>query len=149
MLYNIIFILRGNNRLSLFKIPIILEHLFEIVLMWLCQFNCSLKLIPRKLNSSTLSIYVLSIFIFSGFIILFLLAVLKIIYLDLFTFRDNLFNLSHSLILSSSVLIKNSTFLFLLYCAKESRVLESVVSSAYIIKLNFGLDWAVIYVNYK
>ena len=53
---------------------------------------------------------------------------------DLFTFRDNLFNLSHSLILSSSVLIKNSTFS--LYCAKESRVLESVVSSVYIIKLN-------------
>ena len=78
--------------------------------MWLCQFNCSLKLIPRKLNSSTLSIYVLSIFIFSGFIILFLLAVLKIVYLDLFTFKDNLFNLSHSLILSSSVLIKNSTY---------------------------------------
>ena len=105
---------------------------------------------PRKFNSSTLSIYVLSIFfIFSGFIILFLLAILKIIYLDLFTFRDNSFNLSHSLILSSSVLIKNSTFKFLLYCAKESRVLESVVSSAYIIKLNFGLDWAVIYVNYK
>ena len=110
MLYNIIFILSGNNRLSLFRISIILEHLFEIFLMWLCQFNCSLKLIPRKLNSSTLSMYVLSIFIFSGFIILILLAVLKIIYLDLFTFRDNLFNLSHSLILSSSVLIKNSTF---------------------------------------
>ena len=136
-----IFILRGNSRLSLFRIPIILEHLFEIVLMRLCQFNCSLKRIPRKLNSSTLSIYVLSIFIFSGFIIVFLLAVLKIIYFDLFTFRYNLFNLSHSLI-SSSVLIKNSTFSFLLYCAKESAVLESVVSSAYIIKLNFGLDWA-------
>ena len=84
--------------------------------------------------------YVLSIFIFSGFIILILLAVLKLIYLDLFTFRENLFNLSHSLILSSSVLIKNSTFSFLPYCAKESKVLESVVSSAYIIKLNFGLD---------
>ena len=81
-------------------------------------------------------------FIFSGFIILFLLAALKIIYLDLFTFKDNLFNLSHSLILSSSVLIKLSTFSFLLYCAKESRVLESVMSSVYIIKLNFRLDWA-------
>ena len=78
--------------------------------MWLCQFNSSLKLIPRKFNSSTVSIYVLSIFIFSGFIIVFLLAVLKIIYLDLFTFRDNLFNLSHSLFFSSSVLNENSTF---------------------------------------
>ena len=110
MLYNIIFLLRGNNRLSLFRIPIVQEHVFEIFSMWLCHFNCSLKLIPRKLNSSTVSIFVLSIFIFSGFIILFLLAILKIIYLDLFTFRDNLFNLSHSLILSSSVLITNSTF---------------------------------------
>ena len=81
-------------------------------------------------------------FIFSGFIILFLLAVLKIIYLDLFTFKENIFNLSHSLILSSYVLIKTSTLIFLLYCAKESRILESVVSSAYIIKLKFGLDWA-------
>ena len=104
MLYNIIFILRGNNRLSLFRIPIVLVHLFEILLMWLCQFNCSLKLILRKLNSSTLSIFVLSIFIFSGFIILCFLAVLKIKYLDLFTFRNNFFNLSHSLILSTSLL---------------------------------------------
>ena len=101
--------------------------------MWLCQFNCSLKLSPRKCYSSTLSIFFLSIFRFGGFTILFLLAVLKIIYLDLFTFRDNLFNLSHSLISSSSVLIKNSTFSFLCY-AKESRVLERVVSPAYIIK---------------
>ena len=92
--------LRGNNRLSLFRIPIILEHLFYILLTWLCQFNCLLKLIPRKLNSFTLSIYVLSIFIFSGFITVFILAVLKIIYLDLFTFKDNLFNLSHSLFFS-------------------------------------------------
>ena len=96
-MYHIIFILRGNKRLSLFRIPIVLEHLFEFFSMWLCQFNCSLKLIPRKINSSTLSIFVLSIFIFSGFIILFLLAVLNIIYLDLLTFRDNLLNLSHSL----------------------------------------------------
>ena len=142
MLHNIIFILRGNNRLSLFRIYIILEHLFEMFLMWLCQFNCSLKYIPKKLNSSTLSIFALYIFIFRGFIILFLLAVLKIIYSDLFTFRDNQFNLSHLLILSSSVLIKNSTFSFLLYCAKKSRVHESVMSSAYIIKLNFGPDCA-------
>ena len=81
--------------------------------MWLCQFNCSLKLIPRKLNSSTLSIYVLSIFIFSGFIILFLLTVLKTICLDLSTFKDNLFNLSHSLILSSSVLILHFHFCYI------------------------------------
>ena len=70
-------------------------------------------------------------------------------YLDLFTFRDNLLNLNHSLIFSSSVLIKNATFSFLLYCANESRALERVVSLAYTINLNFGLDWAVINVNYK
>ena len=64
--------------------------------MWLCQFNCSLKLIPRKLNSSTLSIYVLSIFIFSGFIILFLLTVLKTICVAVWDYQShhNFFQLS-------------------------------------------------------
>ena len=36
---------------------------------------------------------------------------MKITYLDLSTFRYNLFSLSYLLILSSSVLIENSTFL--------------------------------------
>ena len=67
------------------------------------------------MNSSTLSIYALSTFIFSGFIIFFFLAVLKIIYLDLFTFRDNLFNLSHSLILSISVFY---IFIFAILCER-------------------------------
>ena len=62
--------LRDNNRLSLFMISLVLEHLFERLPMWLCQFNLSLKLSSMKLNSSTQFIFVLSIFICCGFIIL-------------------------------------------------------------------------------
>ena len=87
VLYNTIFILRDKNRLSSFRIPIVLEHLLEIFSMDLCKFNCLLKLNPRKLNSYTVSIFELS--------------------------------------------------------------LLRVVSSVCVIKLNFGLDWAVINVNDK
>ena len=89
-LYNIIFMLRGNNSLSLLRIPIVLEHLFEIFSIWLFQFNCSLKVNPRKLNSCTLSIFMLPIFSNSGFIH-FLLAILKSKYLVLLRLTDNLF----------------------------------------------------------
>ena len=63
-----------------------------------------------------------------------LLAVfLDIMYLVLLLFNDNLLILSHSLILDNSLLISDVMFL-LLSSLNESIVLESVVSSAYIMK---------------
>ena len=67
--------------------------------------------IPRKLNSNTVSIFVLSIFSKEE-VATFLLVVLKNIHLVLFTLRDNVFNFSHSLTLFNSILITNSAFPF-------------------------------------
>ena len=58
---------------------------------------------------------------------------LDIMYLVLLLFNDNLLIFSHSLILDSSLLIYDVMFL-LLPSLNESIVLESVVSSAYIMK---------------
>ena len=79
--------LRGNNRLSLLRSPKIIELVFECFSMWLFQFK----------------------FVYFTH---FLLAVLESIHLLLYRLRYNLFNLSHSLILCSFMLIENSTFPF-------------------------------------
>ena len=71
----------------------VLEHLFENVSTRMFQFRCSSIIRPRKLNTYTLSIEISSIFISKGYNIL--LPVLNSMYLDLFTFKDSLFTLSH------------------------------------------------------
>ena len=76
-LYNITYMLRGNNRLSLLRTPKVLEHVFAFLLIWLFQFNCLLKGNPRTFNSYTMSTFILSNFSNGGFTH-FLLAVLKI-----------------------------------------------------------------------
>ena len=60
-------------------------------------------------------------------------------YLVLLLFNDNLLILSHSLILDSSLLIDDVTFL-LLSSLNESTVLEGIVSPAYIMKGKRLLD---------
>ena len=76
-LYSIIFMFKGSILLSLFNR--ILQHLTDNLSIRLFQFNCSLKCIPRKLKSSTLSIICLSIC--SNSVWTFFLEVLKSIYL--------------------------------------------------------------------
>ena len=66
--------LRGNDRLSLLRTPKIIEHVFDILSIWLFQFK----------------------FVYFTY---FLLAVLESINLVVCRLRDNLFNLSRSLIL--------------------------------------------------
>ena len=56
-----------------------------------------------------------------------------IMYLVLLLFNDNLLILSHSLILDNSLLISDVMFL-VVSSLEESIVVESVVSSAYIMK---------------
>ena len=58
---------------------------------------------------------------------------LDIMYLVLLLFNDNFLILSHSLILDSSLLISDVMFL-VVSSLNESIVVESVVSSAYIMK---------------
>ena len=73
----------------------------------------------------------------NGEVTLFLLTVLKGMYLVLFSLIDNLFCFSHSLIVLNFVFISNSTFPFCSYVETESSVPGRVISSAYIMKLNF------------
>ena len=60
-LYSIIFIRWGKVCLSLFNIPIILEHLLDTFSECFFQFTCVSRVSPRKLNSSTFSMIVLHI----------------------------------------------------------------------------------------
>ncbi len=69
-LYNIIFNSCGRKHLSLFKIPIDFDILFNNLSQWLFQLKFLLRIKPRKLKSCTFSITVLSVFIIGGIICL-------------------------------------------------------------------------------
>ena len=56
-LYSIILILFGKTRFNLFIIPIVLEYLFAIFSICLCQFKCVSNIRPKKLKYWTLSKY--------------------------------------------------------------------------------------------
>ena len=60
-LYSIIFIRWGKVCLSLFNIPIILEHLLDTFSVCFLQFTCVSRVRPKKLNSSTFSMIILII----------------------------------------------------------------------------------------
>ena len=59
--------------------------------------------------------------------------------MDLFLFNDNLLILSHSIIFRTSSFTADSVLLFGILSLKDLMVLNKVVSSAYIIKLNILL----------
>ena len=61
-LYSIILILFGKTRFNLFIIPIVLEHLFAIFSICLCQFKCVSNIRPKKLKYWTLSMFTPYIF---------------------------------------------------------------------------------------
>ncbi len=52
----------GRKHLSLFRMPIHWNILFDILFIWNFQGRCSSKVSPRKLISATLSMLTLSIF---------------------------------------------------------------------------------------
>ena len=107
----------------------------------MCFFHFKLVSIvnPKKLNSSTFSMLMPSIFNVRCCICF--LGIWKVIYLDLFLLSDNLFIFNHSITLSISALIKLSALALLFMSQKESIVLDNVVSSAYMIKSNLLLHW--------
>ena len=84
---------------NLFKIPIFLEHAFEILSVCLFHFRFVSIIKPKKLNSLTCSIFILSIFRVS--VCAFLCVLWNVIYLYFAMFNDNLFILSHSFIFKS------------------------------------------------
>ena len=131
-LYSIIFIRWGKVCLSLFNIPIILEHLLDTFSECFFQFTCVSRVSPRKLNSSTFSMIVLQILGVSVFT--FLLCMWNNINLVLAILSDSLFISSHSLILKSSSFIKQFGSMFGVL-VRLLTVLKSVVSSAYDIKV--------------
>ena len=63
----------------------------------------------------------------------------QIIYLDLALFSDSLFIFNHSTTLESSAFITDSIVLSYVLSLKDVKVLNNVVSSAYIINLNMLL----------
>ena len=105
-----VFILKGSSCLSLFSIPIILAHLFDICPVCFFQFKCVSKVSPRTFNSLTFSIVILLI-LGAGASISFL-CMWKTMHLDLAMFSESLFITSHSLILKSSLFINKSLFAF-------------------------------------
>ncbi len=109
----------GRKYFILFSIPFVLE------MMSVCVFKFRYLFTTRKLKSFTYSMSVSSMFreiAFTSFLDLW-----NIMYLVFFTFMDNLFKFSHSLILSSSPLMVSLIGLLFL---KQLRVLDKVVSSA-------------------
>ena len=99
-LYSIIFIRWGKVCLSLFNIPVILEHLLDTISVCFLQFTCVSRVSPKKLNYSTFSMIVLMMLGVS--VLTFLLYIWSNIYLVLAILSDNLFISSHSLTLKSS-----------------------------------------------
>ena len=86
--------------LSLFNIPIILEHLLDTFSVFFFQCTCVSRVSPKQLNSSTFSMIVLIILGVS--VLTFLLCLWNHIYLVLAILSDNLFISRQSLILKSS-----------------------------------------------
>ena len=115
--------------------PIIFVHLLQIFSECFFQFRFVSIVNPKKLNSSTFSIITLSIL--SVRYCISLLGTWKIIYLDFDLFSDNLFIFYHSITLESSAFIKDSLVSILF--PKDAKLLNSVVSSEYIINLNILL----------
>ena len=131
-LYSFICIRCGKVCLSLFSIPIILEHLLYTFSMCVLQFACVSRVSPKKLNFSTFSMIILIMLGVS--VLTFLLCTWNNLYIVLAILSDNLFISSHSLVLKSSSFIKQ----FGSMCGvlvKLLSVLKSVVSSAYDIKV--------------
>ena len=95
VLYSIILILIG--RTSLFSVPIILEHLFDIFSECFFQFSWVSNVNPKKLKSLTLIIIILFILGTGYYCYEFFFCMWKT--MDLVTLRESLFISSHSLIL--------------------------------------------------
>ena len=130
-LYSIIFIRWGKVCLSLFNIPIILEHLLDTFSECFFQFTCVSRVSLRKLNSifSMIVLQILGVSVFT-----FLLCMWNNINLVLAILSDSLFISSHSLILKSSSFTMQFGSMFGVL-VRLLTVLKSVVSSAYDIKV--------------
>ena len=124
--------------------PIIFVHLLQIFSECFFQFRFVFIVNPKKLNSSTFAIITLSIITLS------IITLCKILYICIrdvqyhifrfifrFIFSDNLFIFNHSMTLESSAFIKYSLVSILF--PKYAKLLNNVVSSAYIINLNILL----------
>ncbi len=117
---------------SLFIIPILLDILFEILFIWLFQFRFSSNVNPRNWKFNTLSMTAPCITRCKALTCF--LGKWNIIYLRICTFNDSLFNLSQWLTLASSLLSLDSVSMVWAFLKRISRLVESVVSSAWIIK---------------
>ena len=113
---------------NLFKTPAVFRILFESQLRFVSIF------MPRKLKLLTNSIAIPAMFSCGSET--FFCGIWKTIAFDLFTFNDSLLTLSQSLTLVNSLLILNDRSVCL---SKTFAVVNNVVSSAYMMNLNFSL----------
>ena len=114
-----------------------MEHRLDTLTMCLDQFNCESRIRPNKLNSYTRSMRKLSILRSRACMLL--LVFWNIIYFDLAALSDSLFIFNHSFTLSSSPLIELHRSKFKCHPVNAFKVLDNVVSSAYMIKLKILL----------
>ena len=106
MNYNNVLICCDNICFNLIKIPIFLEHAFDIFSVCHFQFKFASIIKPKKLNSITCSIFMLSVFRVS--VCTFAFVIWNVIYFYFAMFIDNLFLLSHSFIFKSLSFAKDS-----------------------------------------
>ncbi len=130
---------KGRMFLSLFKMPMFLNIVFEILSTWLFQFKCWLIVSPRKLKSDTYSIIVSSIYIWNG--VMFLCALWKIINVVLKMFKDNLCNLKQSVMVNKIIIntvLNTHVFLEIYFKCGCQRSIISIN-----VKTNILLAWAI------
>ena len=119
---------------NLFKTPAVFRIVFATKFVCESQLRFVSIFMPRKLKLLTNSIAIPAMFSCGSET--FFCGTWKTIAFDLFTFNDSLLTLSQSLTLVNSLLILNDRSVCL---SKTFAVVNNVVSSAYMMNLNFSL----------
>ena len=119
---------------NLFKTPAVFRILFATKFVCESQLRFVSIFMPRKLKLLTNSIAIPAMFSCGSET--FFCGIWKTIAFDLFTFNDSLLTLSQSLTWVNSLLILNDRSVCL---SKTFAVVNNVVSSAYMMNLNFSL----------
>ena len=119
---------------NLFKTPAVFRILFATKFVCESPLRFVSIFMPRKLKLLTNSIAIPDMFSCGSET--FFCGIWKTIAFDLFTFNDSLLTLSQSLTLVNSLLILNDRSFCL---SKTFAIVNNVVSSAYMMNLNFSL----------
>ena len=141
--YNVRSMCTGKNLFNLLSMPENFVSLFAMVSMWCFQNICSLRINPRKLKFSTLSIAILFICRSGTNSSISLLMAWNTTNFVFLTFNDNLLTASQSKIFANWLFMSRGapTEIWI--------VLKSVVSSAYSIYLKASLAFGMSFMYIK